>query len=278
MSRAGLRDAMKTSSPPWLQTGTAEKFMYTMGLSQDVLLEKLNQAMQAHMPGKGTATALPYVGADRLIPQGILEPATSYAARLQQAFESWAQAGSNRGVMTQILGYLTPFAPQTRCVSDPRNAPSSPMNAWYTYLAGTSFAKGAVWPNYALVPQNWNWDGQQLPWRFFVILFSVAPQNFTAGEGTWGDGAVWGDTSASWGLSIPAAEISAIRNQVIGTFKSAQWCQWIVISFDNSLFDPGATADGTHNPNGTWGSWGTLVNGVWVPSRPASGRYCSGIA
>lgn len=278
MAKVGLRDVIKTISPPWLQTGTAEKFLYSLGLSMDALLDKLNQGVKARFPKDAPPSALPFIGADRLIPQGILESTSSYTTRLQQAFDAWAFAGMNRGVLAQILGYLTPFAPLVRAVTDPR--PINILitaNKWDTYLAGASLVGNQTPTNTAVVAMNWNWDGQQLPWRFFVILQSVAPQNFTSTEGTWGDGALWGDTTASWGLSITAAEVSAIRN-IIGTFKSAQWCQWIIISFDATLFDPGASADGTHNPNGTWGSWGTNVGGVWVPSRPANGRYCSGIA
>lgn len=274
MSKAGLRDAMKSASPPWLRTGIAEKFMYMLGLGMDALLEKLNQAVRSRMPGQGaTSTTLAYVGADRLIPQGILEPASSYIVRLQQAWDSWGFAGTNRGVLAEILGYLTPFQPLARAVTDPRSS----LNKWDTYLAGTNLVSHPQPTNTAVVATNWNWDGQQFPWRFFIILQSISPQNWTGTEGTWGDGAVWGDATASWGLSVTAAEISAIRN-IVGTFKSAQWCQWIIVGFDATLFDPGASADGTHNPNGTWGNWGTNVNGVWVPSRPASGRYCSGIA
>jgi hypothetical protein len=274
MAKVGLRDAMKTASPPWLQTGTAEKFLYSMGLVMDALLDKLNQAVRSRMPGQGaTTTTLAYIGADRLIPQGLLEGVPSYQSRLQQAWDSWGFAGMNRGVLQQVLGYLTPFQPLARAVTDPRAS----LNKWDTYLAGTNLVANPQPTNTAVVAQNWNWDGQNLPWRFFVILQSIAPQNFTGTEGTWGDGDVWGDATKSWGLSIPATEVSSIRN-IIGTFKSGQWCQWIIVSFDATLFDPGATADGTHNANGTWGSWGKNVGGVWVPSRPASGRYCSGIA
>lgn len=274
MAKAGLRDAMKTASPLWLQTGVAEKFLYSMGLAMDALLEKLNQAVRSRMPGQGaTTTTLAYVGADRLIPQGTIEAVTSYELRLQQAWDSWGFAGTNRGVLQQILGYLSPFQPLVRAVTDPRSS----LNKWDTYLAGTNLVTTPQPTQTAVVAENWNWDGQQLPWRFFVILQATSPQNFTGTEGTWGDGDVWGDSSKSWGLSISTAEVSTIRS-IVGTFKSGQWCQWIIVSFDATLFDPGASADGTHNPDGTWGFWGKNVGGVWVPSRPGSGRYCSGIA
>jgi len=60
-----FRDIIKLLSPPWLATGVAEKYMYAIGLGVDLLCEKLNEAMRAHMPGEGTYTALPYIGADR---------------------------------------------------------------------------------------------------------------------------------------------------------------------------------------------------------------------
>ena len=273
MSKPGLRDAMKTASPPWFQNGTAERFLYGLGLSMDALCEKMNQASQAHMPTKAPSSTLPFIGADRLIPQGVLEPSSNFALRLQLSFDSWAFAGINRGTLAQILGYLTPFAPMARVVTDPHGS----LTKWDTYVAGTNLVANPQPTITANVAMNWNWDGTTKPWRFFIVLYSIAPQNFTGTEGTWGDGDVWGDTTKSWGLSIPATEVASIRS-IVGTFKSNQWCQWIIVSFDATLFDPGATADGTHNADGTWGSWGKNVGGVWVPSRPANARYCSGIA
>lgn len=275
MSNPGLRDAIKTASPPWLQTGIGEKFLYMLGLSMDALLEKMNQASKAHMPGQGTTTALPYIGADRLIPQGILEPNASYTVRLQQAFDSWAHAGSNRGVLSQILGYLTPLTPMVRAVADFRLVGGTNKSKWDTYLAGTSIATQPP-PQTALVG-NWNWDNASMPWRFWIILFSVAPNAFSSTEGTWGDGDVWGNATKSWGLSVPASEIASIRS-ILRTFKSEQWCQWLIVSFDATLFDPGAASDDVHNPAGTWKYWGKNVGGVWVASRPANARYCDGAA
>lgn len=103
---AQQRDTIHEISPPWLRTGTAERLLYVLGISGDLLLEKLNQAVKAHMPGVGTSTALVYVGNDRMINKGPFESDDDYAGRLQRAFPSWQIAGSRRAILSQVVQYL----------------------------------------------------------------------------------------------------------------------------------------------------------------------------
>lgn len=107
---------------------------------------------------------------------------------------------------------------------------------------------------------------------------------WAAGEGTYGDGDVFeaadstGNTQKSIGLSIPSSQVASIRS-AIGQWKGAHsWCRWIIVSFDQTLFDPSKVGSaGGVNPDPFWGTWSKNVGGVMVPSRAANARYCDGI-
>lgn len=86
--------------------------------------------------------------------------------------------------------------------------------------------------------------------------------------------------SYSWGLRVSSLEIVSIRN-LVKTWKSAgTYYPNIVICYDG---DDGAYSRlshaGTGNPDGTFGSVGEKVSGVWVPTRLLTSPwdcYCQG--
>lgn len=266
----GIRDYVYDISPPWLQNIIANKLLYVPGLGIDLLLEKRDQGGLIGMPGYGDPSGLPYIGGDRSIGRGLNESDASYAARLQQAWDDWGFAGSPRAVLRQTLTYVLPFQPEALTVNDSGN--------WDKYLA---LADTAQPPSHSLVsPTNWNWDGHTKWWRCFLIMFAVSPQNFTNDEGTWGDGALWGDTMSSWGLSIPASEVQSIRS-ILAQWKAQQsWFPWIIISFDATWFQPYLPVADPKLPDGHWGRWGKVVTvggaRVMVQSRSNVARYCDG--
>lgn len=108
--------------------------------------------------------------------------------------------------------------------------------------------------------------GPSLPWG--------APSIPTIGNGTWG---------LSGGLQTQQIIIS-IR-QILSRWKSAgTYYPYIMIAFDGgtgaagSAFSPNST-EGAGNPDGTFGSHGKNVAGVWVPARLVSSVfdcYCDG--
>ena len=99
---------------PMLQGPNGARFMYTMRLGMDLLLEKLNQGMHGHMPGRQISNdLLSYMGSDRLIVQGPSESPTSYGARLRMANQSWGRAGSRRAVLEQVASFLQTYAPSS---------------------------------------------------------------------------------------------------------------------------------------------------------------------
>jgi len=166
---AQQRDTIKEISPPWLATGVAEKLMYDFGLSADALLEKMNQAMRAHMPGAGTETALVFLGNDRVIPQGPYEANEDYAGRLQRAYEAWQRAGSRRAVLSQVAQYLD--SPALPAGQDPIVAiVGGTTPDWDIYYGDMDPAQPPV--HVAPASANWNWDDDYSKWwRAWLVLY-----------------------------------------------------------------------------------------------------------
>jgi hypothetical protein len=256
----------------------AGTLQYSYGLAVDALLNKMWWGVAARFPGIGTPTALPYLGADRGIVQGYAESDASYAARLAAWLDDWQRAGSPRAVLQQVIGYIG--AIRARTVDDSSN--------WYTYRPGDD--PGLYGPSVRNPPSpaNWNWDGDALDghpvgltawWRWWLVLYSTSTSgaSWAGDEGTWGDGDVWGDATKSWGLGVPTWVVQATRAIVKTWKRSGSWCRRIIVSLDDTLCVPSGTQDGTHNPDGTWGHWSTIVNRQYVAARPANGRYCDGV-
>lgn len=175
---AQQRDTVKELSPPWLTTGVAERLMYGFGLAGDALLEKLNQAMRAHMPGVGTDTALVFLGNDRLISQGPYESNGDYAGRLTRAYDAWQRAGSRRAVLSQIAHYL--------------QSPNSPAGQWpVAAIVGGSTPDWDILyadmspdlPPMHVAPasSNWNWDGLGAKWWRAWLVVYVTPNTVSSG-------------------------------------------------------------------------------------------------
>lgn len=289
----GIRDGISQSVPSGFAPGFLSdggpafptiggKLLYVIGLAIDLLLEKTNQGIKARMPTLCDPSALPFIGADRVIPMGPGEPVASYRVRLQRAFQSWQRAGSPRGVMSSVLPMLLPFTPRIRTVSD--------ASIWDTY----QIAESTITPadHTVTIPPNWNWDNEGDPhpakdpkgslpawWRWWLIIFSVAPNYAWCSPGPTIGAGQWkiGDGSRSIGFNVPASVINGIRSVVAQQNKGGKWCRYIIVSFSGTIFGVAQAADGVHNPNGTWGPMCAPSGGVYVPTRLSTARYCDGV-
>lgn len=267
-----VREDLEAISPAWLRNFVGVRVIYTIGLHVDRLIEKMLQGQIAHLPGQGTPTALPALGQQRLIPQGISEPNADYANRLRKSWDSWGFAGSERGVLSIVLGTLLSNRPDALAVAQ---TPDGTSAVWDEYLSGDDFDD----PSLAGAPSHfvgldWNWDSNSHPWwRVFVVVFSVAPNaNWTAPL-DWGSGGTWGDGRA-WGCQESSAQGQTV-NAALKNWRAGQaWLQWWIVSFDPDMFRPGS------RPDGTWKNWGkvAVVNGsrTYVSSRNANASYASG--
>lgn len=274
----GQRDTIKELSPPWLATGVFEKYMYNFGLSEDVLLDKLDQAMMAHIPGQGTRTALPYLGLDRVMPQGPFEADADYERRLQGAYDAWQRAGSRRAVMSQALTYVADYEvesgtmrPRATCVS------VSNGGAWATWDTYYSASDITLAPAHVRIASaNWDFDGNLTKWwRVWLVVFLATDSPVQPGD-TWGTG-TWGDSSRSWGFNLPTSFFTGYR-ALVRLWKSANaYYPWLIFSFDtgDSVYSPNV-ASGAGNADPTWKRWSKKVDGIMVASRPADSRFIDG--
>ena len=198
------RDAILAIAPTWLQAdapavnggqqGTAGRFLYNIGLAYDVLLQKLNEAQQAHMPTVCNATCLPYIGDDRLLTQGPLETTDSFRLRLQAAFQTWQLAGeriavmrivgSYMGTLLQSAGLAPPF------LDPPVMAIVGGVHArqWSTYYVNDVENNFENPPALArLTSTNFSWDGLGGTrwWRNWLIFYNnLIPLGITGSSAT----------------------------------------------------------------------------------------------
>ena len=274
-----LRQIIKDISPAWKRTGIFEKFDYACQFAADMLVDKLNQAILARLPTHTrTPTSLALIGADRDIPRGYNEATSSYAIRLKRAFDEWFFAGSACGVMTQVLGYLSPVTPKILTVNR--------YSAWDYYAANTVIPSVPVHvpTAYATYPvMNWNWDAVVrngswwLPYRWWQVFLIVDATGWCTAEDVWGVD-VWGPNGA-WGVNVESTVIDSIR-MIIGQWKSGV-CNWFIIAL-SQLPNPVAAAGDATLPDGNYGAWGknSYDAGTGLTTRVAARnpnhRYCSG--
>lgn len=288
-----FRQRAKTYSPGFLREGSGERIMYVFGTMMDCRMAKVNQGTKAHLPMVRNpydrslvlwvppADCLAAQGSSLDIDRGLTESDFSYASRLQRALDSYRYAGTARGVLGQILGYLLALTPTVRMVwtrYDRSTVPPLPKEStWASYPAGRDPSAEPV-TFQSTVPGNWIWDdlstisGSLGYWSSYVVLFAVAPNDFAHPGGVWGSGVKWGGGNA-WGIDKPASFGRSIA-LIIKQFKAAHtWARTVIISFDASLFDPAQEPDGIHNPDGYFGRWSKVLSGVRVRSRFSNARY-----
>jgi hypothetical protein len=284
-------------APGFLREGTGERLLYMMGLMEDCHFERAVQGVMASMPRSTIANhlapmdALRVIASDNGIVPGLTEGRLSLATRDQQALDSWQFAGLPRGIMMQLLGYVLASTPMVRTVATRYSRTAALVatrldSSWDTYAAGADVSKAPV-HTYALAggAGDWDWDslspvtGSYGWWQGYVVMYATAPNAWVGSAGTWGPGSrKWGAGQA-WGVNQPASVGRALTQAICATFKPRNvWLRWLIVSFGSSLFDPTQTADGVHNPAGTFGRWSTISGGRRVPARFANARYFDGPA
>ena len=184
--------------PPWLTEGNARLYMYTLQLTSDLLVDKMNQAIQFRLPGLGDTTQIPYLAHDRAMVQGPAEPPASFVGRLQGYGTAWGKAGSRVAVLEQLQAYLQGLqpgiAPQTPILTIVGGCyvnSGEGVTTWDTIYAGdpigaepTHVEVGTIVDPFhaSPAPANFNWDGKQIPWRAWLIL-QMAPVVVSSGTG-----------------------------------------------------------------------------------------------
>jgi hypothetical protein len=102
------RDSVRKRSPPWLQSGRAEKILYALAVQLDVLGDALSAGVKLRFPGLYSFESLPLLARERRIQRGRNETDGAYATRLTR----WRIDHQVRGGPYALLGQLyTHYAP-----------------------------------------------------------------------------------------------------------------------------------------------------------------------
>lgn len=233
------------NSAPWLRDDntTGGRLMYMFGACIDMRLEKIRQGVNDRLPvrrnpldrsviiGVPQADALAEIGHDRDISRGLTESDLSYAFRLQRAFDSWRFAGTGRGLLMQILGYLLAKTPTVRFVSASYDRGGAfpfvrGATTWYSYPEGRD-------PNIEPVTSHcvsggagdWNWDGGSPitgswgAWSGYLVLFSVGAQAWCGPAAAWGDGSAY-TPSADGYYSTVSGGAYVLAGSYLGTSRA----------------------------------------------------------
>lgn len=151
--------------PTTHQRPTGQAFQGALGDVEDALIDRAKQAVKARFPLLAPPDALTAIGVERQMPQGPGESWTAYAARLQDAWNTWPWAGTAYGMLRAFwaTGYTNVVLAQVRGGNQ------------YTLDAGGNLviSSGATWtPTYVGDP-FWS--------RFDVIFPQPLPASWVAG-------------------------------------------------------------------------------------------------
>jgi hypothetical protein len=238
-----FRDQWYSWAPPWLRTGDAERYMYTLELCRDLLCEKMNEAMRIRIPGLGDPSQIPYLAFDANMVQGPAETNATFLARITASDDTWGLAGSRIAILEELQAYFTGLQPGVT-----QTLPQM-------LLVGGSYSTVATWdlvrfntPSIALangvpekttiMPSNYDWDGTAKPWRSWLVLF-MPP--------------------VATGLSGSSAQTTTASSSL--DFRAA--------SFQN----PGQNVGGVWVPQTT----GTPVNAPWITVTGLTGLTTSNV-
>jgi len=174
-----LIDVIGRYLPAWLTSYPGQETMETVAGAIDVMTEGVYQARDHLIGVADSADALPLIGRDRSLVPGLLETPASFRDRGSQWRPTWRTSGSVYTLLDQIANVWGPDYPRVRMVWEYGWATGPKKARWVTRNPDGTFQ------NYTQSPSNFNWDGQDLPQRAFIILYiPTTPEILT--EGVWG--------------------------------------------------------------------------------------------
>lgn len=258
-----FRRAFKKLMPSWLTTGEGELVHFSLGIVIDAFAERWRQGVLARFPTHGPEDALAASARDRKIIRGINESAEDFALRLLPWLDDHKKRGNPYALLEKLRAYCGPGV-RVRTVDARGN--------WYTIdRDGTRTAE--------LDTGTWEWDAMDpARWsRFWVIIYPTSdgvPWEIT--PDTIGDPGLWGGVLAGPELTVGTTatpeQVSKVRTIIRDWQPDGTRCEWVIVAFDDSSFDPTAP-----EPDGTWAGFG-MIDGSddMVVARLDTARYWRG--
>ncbi len=243
-----FRDAFKKYTVGWLserpnQLGgktAGYRVLWAMIAPLDAAAEFMVQSLQAPWPGKGTPTALPWIGRSRGMVRSQGETDDEYGGRMA----TWLERARELGSMLATARALHEFL---------ENRPRVRIFNRAGACIEVAETTGDV-TRYAPDPSRWDWDSISNPERasFWWDEWIVVYPSEWADTGLWGDGRAWGARDSGIGHQVTRKEIDAVRGIVDYTKAAQTNVRAIVWTSDAALFDP---TDPMTCPDGYWGLW-----------------------
>lgn len=227
----------------------------------DAAIDAAISGVDAAKPGYGTPTALPYIGRQRLLIRGQDETDAEYGDWLARWLDTHRLGGKAEGIAL-TLAHFARTHPKIKVVNRAGHMVTRDVDGTLTF------------ENVA-----WDWDSKSHPIRSDVdapywsdewIIVYDPPWDITGP--TLPDIGATLEDAAAFGIGhlTPPVDTAAVIGQ-LSQFKGAHshprsiiWC------YDASLFDPSTPAT---MPDGYWGKYHKVVNGVAVRSRSSDCRY-----
>ena len=279
-----LSPAWEQKLPGWIREGTGRDFLDTMMWVVDGLAEGVHQVRLGTMAldDDPPADAVPLFAKDRRIPQGFNEPITDYYARSASWRQIWTGAGRVRPLMESLAAIWGPTPPKIRLVRNFGWANGNFRARWTTRNPDGTYER------HIEDPSNWDWDGQLLPNRAWVIIYAPTQTPVMGEDGNYGGILlpVWGETGVRPDGTFDQKTIGTTawreyvtRTQyVLDLMKPASVrIDKIIIAFDPASFDPTSPLGTPGMPDGTWANWSKQQGGIQVPTRLDTARYWKGV-
>lgn len=102
------RDSLRKISPPWLQTGLAERTLYVLGAHLDAFGDAIVAGVKQRFPGLYSFDSLALLGRERRIARGLYEFDAPYATRLTRWFIDHQTRGGPYALLTQLWIHYAP--------------------------------------------------------------------------------------------------------------------------------------------------------------------------
>jgi hypothetical protein len=98
---------LQAKAPRWLQNVYGARYLAALGGQIEVHVQRTRESVFARMPQFAPLDALPKIGTERGLPQGLSETTAAYRVRLQNAWQEWQQGGLYWGLLARLseMGY-----------------------------------------------------------------------------------------------------------------------------------------------------------------------------
>lgn len=248
------RDALRSIVPNWASDrpnlNVLFSVMYVIALAGDMIIEVMLEGIRAPLAGRGTPTALPYIGQTRAIIRGLLETDDQYATRLATWLDFWTNAGGAEELVQSIQGFLAGAGSVYTVNLIDRNGNLVTANADGT----TSKYTGVMW----------NWDSLAVPSRagqwsdmWLIIgnggIFGRWPEYTSFTDPAWK--AAWGGHSLGLGYQVTRDVVDGIY-AIVAQLKGAH--TWLAaIIFTDQVNAPGLL-NFAWAPSGQFANWSTV--------------------